>query len=150
MLVRLWHRQSDGRAQCGLSLGSTGRQMLRADDCTGPEFPLLCTKAVCVFASWAQCVHVMRTFWCLTVFCGALSIYRTDRSPGGTFPCMLLKANTAGPDCICILGLALFSPTHHNSHKKEEQDLQPGRQGRSEEFWHKLIPKWIIQFFIYD
>ncbi len=111
---------------------------------------LCCAPKQYVFASWAQCVNVMRTFWCLTVFCRALSIYRTNRSPGGTFPCVLLKASTAVPDCICILGLALFSPTHHNSHKKEEQDLLPGRQGGIEEVWHELIPKWIFQFPIYD
>ncbi|KAK5856169.1 hypothetical protein PBY51_007785 [Eleginops maclovinus] len=51
MLGSLWHRQSNGRSQSGLSLGSAGREILRADNCAGPEFPLLCTRAVYVVAS---------------------------------------------------------------------------------------------------
>lgn len=49
MLCSLWHGQSNGSVQTGLSLVSgAGRQMLRSDECRGSEFPLLCTKAVCV------------------------------------------------------------------------------------------------------
>ena len=105
-----------------------GRQMLRADDCTGPGFPLLCTKAVCVFASWAQCVQLVRTSWCLPVCCCDLSTYRTKRNPDGTFPFM--KANTAGQDCI--LGLALSSYSTQQT-QKGGTNSQPGE--KSQELW---------------
>lgn len=130
-----------------------GRQMLRSDDCTGPEFPLLCTKAVCVFASWARLVQLVRTHWCLPVYCCDLSMYRTKRNPDGTFPFM--KANTAGPDGICILGVALSSCSTQpawkggtNSRLEEEERVKNFYFMNS--VWLKAVVNAIIFIFIFN
>lgn len=128
---------------CGIvsvtaELGDRKKTMKRADDCTSPEFPLLCTKSnVCVFASWAQRVHVMRTFWRLTVFC---RIYTTKRNPDGNFPYMLLKANTAGPDLHLGTGPLLLLTTTYTEKKEEERVLLPGRKRKE---WRTLT-LWLI------
>lgn len=85
-------------------------------------------KAACVCLLPELCVHVMRTFWCLTLLGCALSIYRTQRTPVGTFPCMLLKADTEGPDCLFLgAGPLLLLTTIHtkrrnSTHYQEEKE----------------------------
>lgn len=56
MLGLLWHRQSVGRAQSSLSLGSTGRQMLR--ELTTVQVPsfLCCALAQCVYVRFLSSV----------------------------------------------------------------------------------------------
>lgn len=91
----LWHCHLDG-AQEELSV-----QVL--------SFLCCAPKAMCAFSSSAECLHVMRMFCCLGVYCCALSIYRRKRNPDRTFPYMLLRANIRGLKFICILGPSLSS-----------------------------------------
>lgn len=91
-------------------------------------------KAMCVFASWAHCVHMMRMFWCLTAFCCAPSIYTTTKwSPaGGNFPVCYQRQTQQTELCLGAGPLLLLTTTYSI---KGEQDLLPRKKGSSEKPW---------------
>lgn len=63
-----------------------------------------------VHPSRVRSLPELRAWYVEDVLWSALSICRTKNDPSGTFPFVLVKADTVGPDSVCIWGLALSFP----------------------------------------